>query len=315
MKISVSYLNGIFKCNDEQKKEDKKIKILINDEKYPEILRNIKEPPKQLQYIGNIELLIKPGIAIIGSRNCTRYGKEMAIKFSKELSQYGLNIISGMAMGVDSYAHEGSLEVKGNTIAVLPSGLKNIYPMENKKLFEKIIDSNGLIISEYEDDFSATSESFLERNRIVSGLSIGILVIEGAYRSGTSVTAKLTIENNKKVFCVPSSLKNPKGYTPNHLIRKGGILVTCAEDIIEEYKELNIMKRQEIETYSHFEEGNFHIKPEYQEIYETIEDEPTDINEILKKTRMSLEQVNYQLMMLELDGYIISLPGRNYKRK
>lgn len=237
----------------------------------------------------------------------------MAIKFAKELSQYGLNIISGMAVGVDSYAHEGAIEANGSTIAVLPSGLKNVYPKENKKLFEKIIASNGLIISEYEDYFSATSESFLERNRIVSGLSIGILVIEGAYRSGTSVTAKLTIENNKKVFCIPSSLKNPKGYTPNNLIRKGGILVTCAEDIIEEYAELDIIKRQEKHCY--FKEENIGIKPEYQEIYEIIEDEPIDINEILKKTQMPLEQVNYQLMMLELDGYIISLPGKNYRRK
>lgn len=246
-----------------------------------------------------------PAIAIIGSRNCTQYGKEMAIKFARELSQYGLTIISGMAIGVDSYAHKGALEANGSTIAVLPSGLKNIYPKENIELFTKIINSNGLVISEYNDNFFATSESFLERNRIVSGLSIGVLVVEGAYRSGTSVTARITMQNNKPVFCIPSSLKNPKGYTTNQLIRTGGILVTSAEDIISEYSYLNLQKVKS-ETKE--------VKAEYREIYDLISEEPIYIEEIIQKTKMKLNEINYQLMMLELEGYIVSLPGKNFKR-
>lgn len=285
--------------------------IEIENKMYPEILKKIKKPPKKLYLKGNIKILQEPGIAIIGSRNCSKYGENMATKFSKNLAQYNLNIISGMAIGIDSWAHKGALECGGKTIAVLPCGLDNIYPKENIDLYNKIINNGGLVLTEYENDIKADYNKFLERNRIVSGLSIGTLVIEGGKRSGTSVTARLTKEQNKLVFCIPSSLENPKGITPNNLIKQGNILVTQVEDIIQKYPELNLKiiknKKKKIEEV---------IEKEYKEVYKIIPEEGTiHINEILKKLNLGIQEINYKLMMLELEDKIVSLPGQNYKRK
>ncbi len=285
--------------------------IEIENKMYPEILKKIKKPPKKLYLKGNIKILQEPGIAIIGSRNCSKYGENMAIKFSKNLAQYNLNIISGMAIGIDSWAHKGALECGGKTIAVLPCGLDNIYPKENIDLYNKIINNGGLVLTEYENDIKADYNKFLERNRIVSGLSIGTLVIEGGKRSGTSVTARLTKEQNKLVFCIPSSLENPKGITPNNLIKQGNILVTQVEDIIQKYPELNLKIIKN--TKKKIEEV---IEKEYKEVYKIIPEEGTiHINEILKKLNLGIQEINYKLMMLELEDKIVSLPGQNYKRK
>ncbi len=281
------------------------MKIEINDKEYPEILNKIDKPPKQLYIKGNIELLKTPSVAIIGSRKCTEYGEKMAKKFARELSLYGLTIISGLAEGIDTFAHFEALEVGGNTIAILPSGFKNIFPKCNQKLYERILNNNGLIISEYQEEEVATSNKFLERNRIVSGLSIGVLVVEGGYRSGTSVTANLARKQGKKVFCIPSSLENRKGITTNRLIKEGAFLVRNPEDIINEYPQLNLRKRKDLENF---------IKDEYKEIYNAIEDE-IHIDEITRKVNLSLGQINYQLMMLEIEDKIVSLPGNYYKRK
>lgn len=285
-------------------------KIYLEDKEFPEILKQIKNPPRKIYYEGNIKILKSAGIAIIGSRNCTEYGKRMTKKFAKELSNYGLNIISGMALGVDSIAHKSTLEIKGKTIAVLPCGLNNIYPKSNKQLYKNIIDNDGLVITEYEPEEEAKSHKFLERNRIVSGLSIGILVIEGGYRSGTSVTARIAKESNKKVFCIPSSVENPKGLIPNLLIKQGNFIVTECEDIINQYPELKFEKKEKQEV--NIEEN---IPKECRKIYNLIKENPIHINEILRNSNIEFDEVNYQLMMLELQGYIQSLPGKNYKRR
>ena len=285
--------------------------IEIENKMYPEILKKIKKPPKKLYLKGNIKILQEPGIAIIGSRNCSKYCENIATKFSKNLAQYNLNIISGMAIGIDSWAHKGALECGGKTIAVLPCGLDNIYPKENIDLYNKIINNGGLVLTEYENDIKVDYNKFLERNRIVSGLSIGTLVIEGGKRSGTSVTARLTKEQNKLVFCIPSSLENPKGITPNNLIKQGNILVTQVEDIIQKYPELNLKIIKN--TKKKIEEV---IEKEYKEVYKIIPEEGTiHINEILKKLNLGIQEINYKLMMLELEDKIVSLPGQNYKRK
>lgn len=281
------------------------MKIEINDKEYPEILKKIDQPPKQLYIKGNIELLKTPAISIIGSRKCTEYGKRMSKKFARELSLYGITIISGLAEGIDSFAHSETLEVVGNTIAILPCGFKNIFPKCNQELYERILNNNGLIISEYYEEEVATSNKFLERNRIISGLSIGVLVVEGGYRSGTSVTAGLAKKEGKKIFCIPSSLENSKGITTNRLIKEGAFLVRYPEDIIHEYPELNLRRRKDLENY---------IKDEYNEIYNVLEDE-IHIDEITRKVNLSLGQINYQLMMLEIEDKIVSLPGNYYRRK
>lgn len=287
------------------------IKIKIGDNNYPEQLRKIDNPPKQLYLEGNTKLLDRPGIAIIGSRECTKYGEKMAKRFSKELSLYGLTIISGMAIGIDSFAHIGCIESTGNTIGVLPSGLNNIYPEENKELFNNILKNNGLIITEYEENEEANSKKFLERNRIVSGLAIGTLVVEGGYRSGTSVTARITKKQEKNIFCIPSSLENKKGITPNKLIKEGAFLVTEVEDIISKYPELKLKKKSVKKS-----KKEVIVNEEFKEIYNCLDDEKyIHINEISKRLNLTINEVSYKLMMLELQDKIVSLPGNNYKKK
>ena len=233
----------------------------------------------------------------------------MAKKFTKELSLYGLTIVSGMAEGIDAIAHTASLEIQGKTIAVLPCGFNNIFPQKNKKLYNQILENDGLVISEYEENEEATNNHFLERNRLVAGLSIGTLVVEGGHRSGTSVTAKITKKLGKNVFCIPSSLENSKGITPNKLIQQGAFLVTKTEDIIKKYPELNL-KKKEIKKQKEKK-----VEPELEKIYNILSYEyPMHINEIVKKTHMQISEINYKLMMLELEEKIVSLPGNNYKK-
>ena len=281
------------------------IKITIQDKEYPDRLRKIKNPPKQLYLKGNIELLNENIISIIGSRNCTENGKKLARKFAYELSNQGLIIASGKAKGIDTQAHIATLEAKGKTIAVLGSGLNNIFPKENKELYDEILKNNGLIISEYAPDTQPVSKLFLERNRIVSGISIGILVVEAAFRSGTSVTAKLAKEQGKKVFVIPHEIDDIHGVGTNKLIRQGATLVTSTKEIIEEFKFLNY---KEIENIEEDNKKKFENK-EYQKIYELIESGAVTINQICKKSGRTVKDINNILLMLEIEGYITKSVG------
>lgn len=234
----------------------------------------------------------------------------MTQKFTKELTLYGLTIISGMAEGIDSFAHTTSLENGGNTIAVLPCGFNNIFPSKNIKLYQQILKNNGLVISEYEENEKAESKKFIERNRIIASLSIGTLVVEGGYRSGTSVTARITKNLKKNIFCIPSSLENSKGITPDKLIQEGAYLVIQVKDIIKKYPELNLKKLDVKEPKKQ------KVEAEFKEIYDILSyEEAIHINEISRKLQISISEINSKLIMLELDDKIVSLPGSNYKKK
>ena len=185
----------------------KKIYITINDTEYPENLKKIENPPLKLYYKGNINLLKEKGIAIIGTRNITEYGRKIAKEFTREIALRDIIVISGMALGVDSVAHKETLNVGGKTIAVLGSGFSNIYPSENIDLFNNIIDNDGLVISEFENDVKPESSNFIKRNRIVSGLAECTLVIEAAFRSGTSITASIAWKQGKKVYAIPRKVR------------------------------------------------------------------------------------------------------------
>lgn len=280
------------------------IEIRIENCQYPDTLRRIKNPPKQLYLEGNIELLNKNSIAIIGSRNCSENGKILAKKFAKELVEQGLTIISGMAKGIDSHAHIETLNNNGNTIAVLGNGFNNIFPKENINLYRKIIESNGLIISEYPPNVKAKSEFFLERNRIVSGLSIGILVIEAAYRSGTSVTARIAKEQGKKIFVLPHEIGDIHGVGTNNLIRKGATLVTSTKEIIKEYDFLKYKKISKKENLK------IEFKTiEEKQVYLLLKSKITNINIISDKLQLPINKINEILFMLELHGYIKKKKG------
>lgn len=278
-------------------------------ELYPQRLKYIKNPPSRLYVEGNYEILNEIGIAVIGSRTNTLYGEKMCKKFVKNLVEYNINIISGLAIGIDSIAHKTCLRNGGKTIAVLPSGLENIYPSHHRELVKTIIDNGGAVITEYENKVEAEYKTFLERNRIVAGLGIGTLVVEGGARSGTSVTARFTQDEGKPVFCIPSSLENIKGKGTNELIQNGSKLVTDVEDILQQYSDIvfskNNVKPKDI---------LLDIPKELRTVYKTIKDIPLDVNEISHKTGLSIGEINYKTMLLQLDDKIKELPGQRFIR-
>lgn len=287
-------------------------KIIIEyfNEVYPEQLRKIKNPPSRLYAIGNVELLKEFGIAVVGSRKNTQYGERMCKTFVKDLVNYNINIISGLAEGIDSIAHITCLKNSGKTIAVLPSGIGNIYPAKHKELANEIIMNGGLILSEYEENIKADSEKFLERNRIVAGLAKGTLVIEGGIRSGTSVTARYTMEDENPVFCIPSSIENSKGIIPNNLIKKGGHLVTEIEDILTCFPDTKFVSRIKKKVDICIE-----VPENLRDIYKVLDCTPKDSDEIARVLKKPISEVNYKLMLLQLEDKIVELPGKRYVRK
>lgn len=281
--------------------------IFFDNSIYPDILKDIEDPPQKLYYLGNIKLMRIPSIAIIGSRNASEYGKKCTKIFSSELAKKGFCIISGMAKGIDAIAHKTAIEVGGKTIAVLGSGFNNIYPKENTDLFYKIIKSNNLVITEYDLNIKPSKENFPKRNRIISGLAIAVLVIEAAYRSGTSITANYAIKQGKDVFCIPNTINESKGVGTNNLIKKGANLVTSPKDIIERYKNLNLksINKKKEEVF---------INPEYIDVYKAIRNNPTDLEEIYMKINKSVSEINMIITILEMDGKIKQVSGTKYEK-
>lgn len=210
------------------------------DENYPKALLNISNPPEKLFVLGNETILDNFGIAIVGSRNCTKYGEEVAKSIAYNLSKYNINVVSGMAKGIDSAAHIGTIMGKGKTIAVLGSGFKHIYPKENMELLKDIINSGGAVITEYEEDTLPKPENFPKRNRIISALSQGVVVVEAGKRSGSLITAEIALEEGKEVFAVPGNVTSRTSKGTNELIKDGAKLVENVIDILEEYHYFNI---------------------------------------------------------------------------
>ncbi len=275
--------------------------IIQKDENYPKRLLQIQNPPKKLYVEGNEKLLNQDAIAIVGTRNCTKYGEKCASKFARELSKKGICIVSGLARGIDSTAHMNSMEQEGKTIAVLGSGFNHIYPKENQYLYQKIIENGGCIVTEYPPETPVDKAKFPKRNRIISGLAMGVLIIEARYRSGTSITAKYAMSQHKEVFCIPHPLDTPTGYIPNLFIQQGAQLVTSGSDILQYYSEDDKYQNQE-------------VAEEYEEIYNLIGQLPISANNIAQIQQIDIAKVTESLFMLELDGFIKQLPGNVYIR-
>ena len=215
-------------------------KISINEKEYHQQLKNIYDPPQCLYVLGNKNILNQKGIAIVGSRKCTNYGKEMAIKISEELSKNKINIISGLAIGIDSYAHFGNIKIQnikneyGKTIAVLGSGIDQIYPKQNVELARKIIQTGGCIISEYPIGTMPKKEHFPQRNRIISGLSMGVVIVEAQEKSGALITADFAVEQGREVFAIPGDINKKESIGSNQLIKDGAKIIAEFNDIIDE---------------------------------------------------------------------------------
>ena len=215
--------------------KEKNIQILtIKDEDYPYLLKQIYDPPSVIYIMGNKKILSQNGIAIVGSRNCSLYGQKIAKYLSYQLAKKGIHIISGLARGIDTFSHMGTLQAKGKTIAVLGSGLDVIYPPENAKLAEKIVESEGCLVSEYIVGTKPLGEHFPVRNRIISGLASGVVVVEASEKSGSLITVDFALEQGKNVYAVPGNINSPNSLGTNSLIKQGAKIVTSIEDILED---------------------------------------------------------------------------------
>lgn len=213
--------------------DEKKIKVIkFGDKNYPEKLKNIYAKPAMLYVLGNEELLNDNSIAIIGSRDCTKYGTQNALKFSYGLAKKNICVISGFARGIDTYAHIGAIKANGKTIAVLGCGLNEVYPSTNFRLYKEILLNGGAIITEYPLGSKPNKYHFPIRNRIISGLSDGVLVIEAKEKSGTLITVDYALDQGKNVYALPGNVNSPNSVSTNNLIKEGAIPVTNVEDIL-----------------------------------------------------------------------------------
>jgi len=297
--------------------------VALEDADYPVRLKQIYDPPLVLYVRGNLEALSRPGIAVIGTRHPTPYGIGMAERLSSDLAGRGLVIFSGLARGVDSASHRGAVSAKGKTVAVFGTGVDIIYPRENSRLADQILSLGGALTSEFPLGTFAAPQNFPIRNRIISGMSFAVLVVEAAEYSGTRITARCALEQGRDVYAVPGNVTNKNSWGPNTLIKQGAHLVATWEDVWEELPadvQLALTppagsESQAGQTASLFEEPS--LSPYEKKIYAVLKaDEALHLDEIIEKleAEISSSEIFAALFELELAGKVKQLPGKNFVR-
>jgi len=283
---------------------------------YPSLLREITDPPILLYVQGDAELLQYPQIAMVGSRNPSHYGQEAAFDFAKHLSNAGLIITSGMATGIDSYSHRGALAATGLTIAVSGTGLDTVYPAKNKSLAEEIL-KEGTLVSEYPVGTKPVPHNFPRRNRIISGLSLGTLVVEAAVQSGSLITAKQATEQGREVLAIPGSIHSPMARGCHRLIRQGAKLVETGDDILQELgpmisqATIQLQKRNKNSSAIQQKESDqqTNLSSKQQHLLDCIQFEPVSIDMLVERSRLTPESISSMLVELELEGAVTSANG------
>ena len=280
---------------------------------YPPQLREIADPPPLLFVTGHPSLLSAAQIAVVGSRNPSQSGLNNATQFAKHLNQMGLGITSGLAIGVDTAAHQGALQAEKTTIAVLGSGLKQLYPKRNRHLALEI-SQHGALVSELPPDTPARAESFPRRNRIISGLSLGTLVVEATPQSGSLITARLAAEQGREVFAIPGSIHSPTSRGCHSLIRQGAKLVDCTDDILEELPPLAtagaaVVSPPQQQTLS------FDIDDNSLKILNNMGQDPVAVDTLVEHSQLTPDEVSSILLSLELRGLVSTAPGGLYTRQ
>lgn len=289
------------------KKYNAKIVTLYNDE-YPELLKNIHSSPIILYLNGKL-IRNEAAIAVVGSRNATQYGLKVAYDLAFGLARKGITIVSGMARGIDAAAHRGALDAGGRTIAVLGCGLDIVYPYENKDLMNRIVKS-GAVVTEYSIGIGPDARHFPQRNRIISGISLGVLVVEASQKSGSLITADFALEQNREVFAVPGQIGIKVSSGTNGLIKQGAKLVTCVEDILEE---LNVSSSESINDVEEKIE-KLNLNDEEYIVYSNLSNIPIQLESLMKISGLSIAKLNTTFTMLELKGLIKQLPGKQFVR-
>lgn len=292
-----------------QKNKSKKIECF--EKEYPNKLLKIREYPQKLYYLGNVELLNnKKIVAIVGSRKCSEYGRKYARYFAKELSKRNICIISGLAIGIDAAAHDGAVTEEGRTIAVLGGGLQHIYPTSNLWLFNRILENNGLIITEHSDEEETLLEGFPKRNRIITGIADAVLVVEANHRSGSKVSAEYAFKQGKKVYCIPRGLDEKNNSGIIELIENGAKIVSSPSKLIKD------LYGEKIDVKNRSDENNKKIKTipvQYEKAYSILKKELSR-EEIALKLNNSIREVNILLTHMEMEGFIVQTKANIFKR-
>lgn len=289
--------------------------ICFDDERYPALLKQISNPPLLLYLQGDVSLLQQPQIALVGSRSCTPYGQEKAYQFASDLVLAGFTVTSGMALGIDGFAHQGALDNQGKTIAVLGTGLNNIYPKRHIKLAQQIIE-NGLLVSEFWPNSPAIPSNFPRRNRIISGLSLGVLVVEASKRSGSLITARYASEQNRELFALPGSIDNSQACGCHHLIQQGAKLVVNVTDISEEFTHAtHVIGATSNQASVASPEGT---PQDEHPLLQYIDFHNTTLEQLLHRSGLDIINLQNQLVELEITGRITAtaegyLKGNNNK--
>jgi DNA processing protein len=282
--------------------------ITLADETYPKLLLEISDPPALLYVRGRVELLQRSALAVVGSRNATQQGTANAEAFARTLSESGLTIVSGLALGIDAAAHRGGLQGRGSTIAVLGTGIDIIYPQRNAALAADIA-KQGLLLSEFPLGTAPAAQNFPRRNRLISGLAGGCLVVEAAVASGSLITARAAAEQGREVFAVPGSIHSPLAKGCHALIKSGAKLVESAEDVLSElsgFRPSGYASTRETgrATAANADSG----------LLAHMGHDPVDVDSLCSRAGLSAEQVSSELLRLELDGRVTALPGGLYQR-
>lgn len=274
--------------------------ILLGDKKYPRLLTLIEKPPAQLYYSGNIDAFEHPTIAIVGSRKSTEYGGWAAYTIAKRLSEHGVVVVSGMAQGVDSWAHKGALAGGSPTIAVLGSGLDYCFPKSNKGLMAEI-EKKGLLITEYETGIKPAKYTFPQRNRIISGISYATIIVEAGLSSGSLITAEFAAEQGREVYAVPGNINKASSIGCNKLIADGARPIVLIDDVL---RDLNIEKPRESIKYDSLDKEKRNIMnllSKYGEL---------SINSLAEKMEIPIENVLSEITLLEMNGFVITSAGK-----
>ncbi|MBU1998753.1 MAG: DNA-processing protein DprA [Candidatus Omnitrophota bacterium] len=291
--------------------------VTIKDALYPENLKQIYDPPPVLYIKGNLSADDNLSVAVVGSRAATYYGLSCAERISGDLSRSGLTVVSGMARGIDTASHRGALKSGGRTLAVMGSGFNHIYPKENQGLIQEIA-ASGAVVSEFPINIRPTKMNFPRRNRIISGLSLGVVVIEAARNSGALITSEFALEQGRDVFAVPGRIDSPNSSGTNKLIQEGAKLVKDASGIIEELSPILISRLRIRQENVNIGKVNLNssakdLDQQEQRLYKLISRRPMEIEAIVEELKLPVEKVFSILTLLEVDGRIRQLPGKIFQ--
>jgi DNA processing protein len=291
--------------------------IPLDNQCYPPLLKEIYDAPTLIYVLGFLDVLKSDAISVVGARHATTYGLQMAVQLSRELASRGLTIVSGLARGIDSAAHRGALEGRGKTIAVLGSGVDQIYPRENQKLAAEIL-KEGAVISEFPIGTFPAPQNFPIRNRIISGLSIGTVIVEAAEYSGSLITARLASDQNREVYAVPGNITQKTAFGPNLWIKQGAKLVQSWEDVVEECP-ARVKDQLLVEQPGHRPQAsllNLQLTGNEKKVYDILKvDEPLHIDVVMARAKLAQSELLGVLLDLELKDQIQELPGKCFVRR